>query len=87
MIGGVSTPVAPASSANLNIVGGEEAELAVTLADPPTLVHLADTQDNRDNIFRRRKKQQRIFRKVWKDNIKKDYDQFNENTNWILGSY
>jgi hypothetical protein len=39
--------VAPASSANLNIVGGEEAELAVTLADPPTLVHLADTQDNR----------------------------------------
>jgi hypothetical protein len=24
---------------------------------------------------------------VWKDNIKKDYDQFNENTNWILGSY
>jgi hypothetical protein len=40
-----------------------------------------------DNIFRRRKKQQRIFRKVWKDNIKKDYDQFNENTNWILGSY
>jgi hypothetical protein len=37
----------PASSANLNIVGGEEPELAVTLADPPTLVHLADTQDNR----------------------------------------